>query len=135
MANKEIYKINDERMTKARFYETIAARLNGETPAFDIPLAKLQEFIANEMAINARKNTSSRKSEAELAQDAIHESLVLDFLRVQPEPRSVTEIWRGIPELATESTSKVTSIVGRLLKADAVVKTVGKNKRSLYSIA
>ena len=135
MANKEIYKIDDVRITKAMFYEDIAARLNGETPVRNIPLDKLQEFIANEMAINARKNTSSRKSAAELAQDTINENLVLDFLRVQSEPKSVSDIWRGVPELSAETTSKVTSIVGRLLKADAVIKTVGKNKRSLYSIA
>ena len=129
-------KITEKRTTKAMYYENILAILKDENPPHDIEFDKLMDFIDREMEQVKRKNASgSRKSEAERAQDSINESLVLDFLRVQSEPKSVSDIWRGVPELAGETTSKVTSIVGRLLKTGAVVKSIGKNKRSLYSIA
>ena len=129
-------KTTEKRITKAMYYENILAMLKDENPPHDIEFDKVMDFIDKEIEQVKRKNASgSKKSDAERAQDAIDESLVLDFLRVQSEPKGVTDIWRGIPEFSDKTTSKVTSIVGRLLKSDAIVKSVGKNKRSLYSIA
>lgn len=134
MATATIFKLNDTRVTKAMFLEDIAARLQGETPKHSIPLDMIGSFIKNELDLLARKNASSAtKKGANAAEDERLKSLITDYLMTQNEPRNITEIWRGTPEI--ENSQKVTSLIGAMAKEGLVVKTIGKSKRSLYSLA
>ena len=123
-----------KRITKAQKYEDVIALLNGNPAKFlDVPGA--EAFIRNEMALLAKKNASdSRKPTATQEANEKYKALILEFLSVQPEGRTCTEVAKSVPELNDFNNQKIAALMRQLVEAGRVNKATVKGK-SVFTLA
>ncbi|MDE7346529.1 MAG: hypothetical protein K2N48_07300 [Muribaculaceae bacterium] len=122
------------RITKDHRFADIAALLTGKDVQFGTTVADALEFIEKERDLLAKKNSADKKPTKTQEQNAGHKSLILDFLRVQTEGVTCTEIQKGVPEFADFNNQKVAALVRQLKDEGRVIKDVVKGK-SLFTIA
>lgn len=130
--------VKTPRITKAQRFEDIAALLNNLDAPNKSTVEELQEFIAHEVELLAKKNASAdkRKSADAEKNDAL-KALIVDFLAsAEGDGMTCTEIGKSIPELATDySTSKYSSLCNGLVKDGILTKAKGKGDRTLFKLA
>lgn len=130
--------INNEtvkRVTKAMYYTDIIALLKGEEPTNGTDTDAAIEFINKQMEQLAKKNSKNpEKTTAKQELDMQLSERIIEYLLIQTEEKTCTDIFRDVPELADYSTSKVASLVNKLM-ADGRVKKDVRKGRSVYSIA
>ena len=123
-----------KRITKAQKFEDVIALLNGN-PAKFIDTDGAVEFIRNEMALLAKKNASdSHKPTATQEANAKYRDLILEFLAVQAEGRTCTEIGKCVPELNDFNNQKIAALMRQLVEAGRVNKATIKGK-SVFTLA
>ena len=118
------------KLTKAQKFAIIA----------DLPAVKadpmLTEFIAHEMELLTRKNSSDKKPTAKQEANEIIKAEVLDVLGANPNRLfSVTELLKVVPNLPEDMTNqRMSALVRQMVDAGSVKRTEDKRK-AFFSIA
>lgn len=124
------------RITKAMRFADLAALIKGEKAPNGSTVDDALDFIAREVALLAKKNSSDgKKLTVTQEANAKYRTLIVDFLATQSEPRTCTEIAKNIVELSDFNNQKVASLLKRLTDDGQVVKTSGKKGQSLFAMA
>lgn len=126
---------NSKRITKAMYYADITAMLKGENTPNGISREDALSFIAREVELLSKKNAakSSKPTATQTANEG-YKTLIADFLSMQTEGVTCTEIAKGIPELADFNNQKISSLMRQLILEGKAVKEMVKGK-SLFSAA
>ena len=122
-----------KRITKAQKFEDVISLLSGENAKF-IDTDGAIEFIRNEMALLAKKNTSDRKPTATQEANVKYRNLILEFLSMQDSGKTCTEIAKGVDELSEFNNQKIAALMRQLVEAGKVSKATVKGK-SIFSVA
>lgn len=122
------------RITKSMKFDAIRAALNGEVIPHDLTIADLMAFIDAEQALLVRKNTAEKRPTAKQVENEGFRSMIVDFLALQSEGMTCTDIQKGIPAFAEFNNQKVAALVRPLVKDGTLVKNVVKG-RALFSLA
>lgn len=121
-----------KRITKAQKFEDVISLLSGENTKF-IDTDGAIEFIRNEMALLAKKNSSdNRKLTATQEANANYKALILEFLSMQESGKTCTEIAKGIDALSDFNNQKIAALMRQLVEAGKVSKATVKGK-SIFS--
>lgn len=124
-----------KRITKAMQYEDIIALLTGGEVKNGTDIDKAVAFIRHEMELLAKKNSGDgKKLTATQEANVKYRALIIDFLATQAEPRTCTEIAKGVVELNDFNNQKVASLLKRLVEDGQVVKSSGKKGQSLFAL-
>jgi hypothetical protein len=122
-----------KRITKAQKFEDIIRLLSGEPTQF-INAEDAVAFIRNEMTLLAKKNTSDRKPTATQEANIKYRNLIIEFLSMQGEGKTCTEIAKGVDELSEFNNQKIAALMRQLVEAGKVTKATVKGK-SIFSVA
>lgn len=122
-----------KRITKAQKFEDVISLLSGENAKF-IDTDGAIEFIRNEMALLAKKNTSDRKPTATQEANVKYRNLIIEFLSMQDSGKTCTEIAKGVDELSEFNNQKIAALMRQLVEAGKVTKATVKGK-SIFSVA
>lgn len=122
-----------KRITKAQKFEDLISLLSGENAKF-IDTDGAIEFIRNEMALLAKKNTSDRKPTATQEANVKYRNLIIEFLSMQDSGKTCTEIAKGVDELSEFNNQKIAALMRQLVEAGKVTKATVKGK-SIFSVA
>ena len=122
-----------KRITKAQKFEDVISLLSGENAKF-IDTDGAIEFIRNEMALLAKKNTSDRKPTATQEANVKYRNLIVEFLSMQDSGKTCTEIAKGVDELSDFNNQKIAALMRQLVEAGKVTKATVKGK-SIFSVA
>ncbi len=118
---------NTTKMTKAQKFamlKAIPAVAENET---------LVEFIDHELELLAKKNSGEKKPTAvQVVNDGIKDAILAGM--ALNTVYTITDIQKKIPECAELSNQRVTALVGQLVKAEKVIRTVEKGK-AYFSLA
>ena len=124
-----------KKVTKAQRFNDIKAMLNGESVAYGTDVETAMAFIDHEIELLMKKNNSGEKKPTKTQEENIvHKTRIADYLRMQEEGVTVTQVLKAIPEFADFSNQKVARLMRDMLEAGQVTKEVVKGK-SLFSIA
>ena len=97
--------------------------------------ADLVAFIEHEIELLAKKNAGDKKPTAKQMENDAVKQVILDEMTANPDKLyTVTELIKGVPELAEYSNQRVSALLRQMIEANAVVKTVDKRK-SYFSLA
>lgn len=122
-----------KRITKAQKFEDVIALLSGEPTKF-IDTDGAVEFIKNEMALLAKKNASdNRKPTATQEANAKYKALICEFLSMQENGKTCTEIAKGVDELSDFNNQKIAALMRQLVEAGKVSKATVKGK-SIFAL-
>ena len=122
-----------KRITKSQKFEDIIALLNGEPTKF-INAEDAVAFIRSEQALLAKKNASdNRKPTATQEANTKYRNLICEFLSVQSEGKTCTEIAKGVDELSEFNNQKIAALMRQLVESGKVSKATVKGK-SLFSL-
>lgn len=122
------------RITKAQRYADIQALLMGEPVQHDTTVEIAVEFVANEIEMLARKNTSTTKKNDEAKKRNLElEELIVKYLaglEDNKDGKTYSEIKKAIPEFEDAETQKIAYLVNQLVSMErAVTKEVKGRKR------
>ena len=112
-------------MTKREKFEMLMAiSEDNSTPV-------LSEFIAHELELLAKKNTSEKKPTAvQVANEGLKET-IMDVLMENGGLMTVTDIQKSCEELAELSNQKVSALI-RQLKDDGKIEKVEDKRKSYF---
>lgn len=123
-----------KKVTKAQRFADIRNMLNNEAVTYGTSLADALSFIDKEMELLAKKNSgTSKKQTATQRENEVLKELIKKFL-ITHSDQTVTQITKGIPELADLSNQKVSRLCRDLVESNELVKIVDKG-RSLFSLS
>ena len=122
-----------KRITKAQKFEDVIALISGNQPQF-IDEDGAIEFIRNEMALLAKKNSSDRKPTATQEANVKYKNLIMEFLSMQDTGKTCTEIAKGVDELSEFNNQKIAALMRQLVESGKVNKATVKGK-SIFSMA
>ena len=123
------------RITKAMKHNDIIAMLSGEAPQH-ITREEAIKFCQDEIALLMKKNSSEgKKPTAQQEADSRYMDLIVEWLSMQETPKTCTEIGKGVEALNDFQNQKIASLMKKLADAHRVVKSKGKNDRSLFAVA
>ena len=92
-------------------------------------------FIEHEIELLAKKNAGDKKPTAKQMENDTVKQVILDEMTANPDKLyTVTDLIKGVPELAEYSNQRVSALLRQMIEANAVVKTVDKRK-SYFSLA
>ena len=124
-----------KRITKAMRYDDIIALLTGEEVKNGTTTDDAVEFIKYEMSLLAKKNnTESKKLTAVQEANIQYRELIMQYLSVQSEPKTCTEIGKNIPEMINFNNQKIAALLKSLVDTGMVVKIEGKGGKKLFSL-
>ena len=123
-----------KKITKAQRFADIRNMLKNEAVTHGTTLADALAFIDKEMELLAKKNsgTSKKQTDVQKQNEGLKE-LIKEFL-ITHSDQTVTQITKGIPELADLSNQKVSRLCRDLVESCELVKIVDKG-RSLFSLS
>lgn len=124
-----------KRITKAQKYADIKALLTGKPTIYGITAEIAVEFIDNELALLAKKNTSDKKPTKVQKENESFKTLILDYLATCDEPMSCGEIHKAIPELAVYNVQKTAPLLKKLEGEGKVVRTTDKKGKPFFALA
>ena len=123
------------RFTKAMRFADLAADLKGERRPNSSTDVDLLAFIDKEISLLAKKNSSeAKKPTATQEANAKYRELIMEFLGMQEQGVTCTDIAKGVPELSDFNNQKVASLLKRLVDDSRVTKSTVKGK-SYFAIA
>lgn len=108
-----------KKMTKADYFKQISANY----PLTDDE----QAFIAHELELLGRKNTSEKKPTATQQANEALKTAIADGMEVGVL-YTITDLIKTIPECAGLSTSKVSAVVRQMMDSGIIIRTVDKRK-------
>ena len=92
-------------------------------------------FIQHEIELLAKKNASDKKPTAKQMENDAVKQVILDAMTENAGKLfTVTDLIKGVPELADYSNQRVSALLRQMIEAGAVVKTIDKRK-SYFSLA
>ena len=91
-------------------------------------------FIDHEIELLAKKNSSERKETDTQKANKQFCDLIAEFLSIQPEGRTCTEIGKSIPELNDFNNQKIAALMRQMVEAGRVSKATVKGK-SVFTLA
>lgn len=123
-----------KRVTKAQRFEDIKALLSGGEVTYGTKLEDALAFCDSELALLAKKNSGDKKPTKTQQENEGYKTLILDFLMVQTEGVTCTDIQKGVPAFSDFNNQKVAALMRQLTDAGKVTKTMVKGK-SLFTLA
>ena len=116
------------KLTKAQKFAIIA----------DLPAVKadpmLTEFIAHEMELLTRKNSSDKKPTAQQEANAVIKQNVLTVL-ADGEKRTVSDLLKMVPDLPDTMTNQRMSALVRQMKDEGLLVRTEDKRKAFFSIA
>lgn len=92
-------------------------------------------FIEHEIELLAKKNAGDKKPTAKQMENDAVKQVILDEMTANSDKLyTVTDLIKGVPELADYSNQRVSALLRQMIDAGTVVKTVDKRK-SYFSLA
>lgn len=92
-------------------------------------------FIEHEIELLAKKNAGDKKPTAKQMENDTVKQVILDEMTANPDKLyTVTDLIKGVPELADYSNQRVSALLRQMIEANTVVKTIDKRK-SYFSLA
>lgn len=139
---------NTIRVTKAMKFNAAIALLEGNEPVVvpgtddkagvTMDAAYLCDFFRSELALLAKKNSkkdnNGELTEEQKAREAKKE-LILDFLALQEEGATCSDMIKGIPALGGANTSAVSSLTSALVKEGRIKRLSPKKGRTPFVLA
>lgn len=128
------------KVTKKERFADIAAMISGDSIPMldDAPRTSQQDaidFIAHEVELLSKKNSSISRQQAEsAAADERYKALILDFLAGVEGGMRCSDIGAAIDELSDFRTSKMSHLCNALVKDGRVVKNKTKDGM-MFSLA
>lgn len=127
----------EKKITKAMKFADVRAILNGEQPTNGCSIDELTEFIENEIALLAKKNSPNSKAKLEKeGKNAEYKQAVLEVMTNEPDRLfTATDIYKELIDVeGINNTQRVTYLLGLLIKDGVVIKDTDKRK-SVYKLA
>lgn len=122
------------KITKTQRFEDLSALIHGEPVKYGTTIEDADAFIAHEVELLSKKNSGERKETDTQKANAKYRNLIAEYLAVQTEGRTCTEIAKGVPELSDFNNQKVAALMRQMFEAGTVNKATVKGK-SLFSLA
>ena len=124
-----------KRITKAMRYDDIIALLTGGEVKNGTTTEEAIEFIKYEMSLLAKKNSTDGKKLTTVQEANIqYRELIMQYLSMQSEPKTCTEIGKNISELSDFNNQKIAALLKGLVDTGKVVKIEGKGGKKLFSL-
>jgi hypothetical protein len=123
-----------KKTTKAQKNMDIIAMLKGEPVTHGTTVAEAIEHLEHENALLSKKSSGERKPSAKQTENAKLSTIVLEWMKEQTEPKTVTDMMKAIPELEGMSNQKASSLVKPLKDAGLLKKEIIKG-RSFFSVS
>lgn len=122
------------KITKTQRFEDLSALIHGEPVKYGTTIEDADAFIAHEVELLSKKNSGERKETDTQKANRKYQALIAEYLAVQTEGRTCTEISKGIPELSDFNNQKIAALMRGMFEAGTVTKATVKGK-SLFSLA
>ena len=122
------------KITKTQRFEDLSALIHGEPVKYGTTIEDADAFIAHEVELLSKKNSGERKETDTQRANAKYRALIAEFLAVQTEGRTCTEIAKGVSELSDFNNQKVAGLMRQMVEDGTVRKATVKGK-SLFSMA
>lgn len=123
------------RITKSQRFEDMKALLMGDTVKYGTTVEDAVAVIDHEMELLAKKNAGDNKVQtATQKANEEHKEKILEFLAVQENGVTCSQIFKGIPALAEFSPQKVSALC-RQLKAAGQVTSYEEKGKTLFKLA
>ena len=122
------------KITKTQRFEDLSALIHGEPVKYGTTIEDADAFIAHEMELLSKKNSGERKETDTQRANAKYRQLIAEFLAVQTEGRTCTEIAKGVSELSDFNNQKVAALMRQMVEDGTVRKATVKGK-SLFFMA
>ena len=126
------------KITKTLRFEDLSALIHGEPVKYGTTIEDADAFIAHEVELLSKKNSGERSGERKETDtqkaNRKYQALIAEYLSVQTEGRTCTEISKGIPELSDFNNQKIAALMRGMFEAGTVTKATVKGK-SLFSLA
>lgn len=120
----------EKKMTKAQKFAIIA----------DLPAVKadpiLAEFIAHEIELLTKKNTSEKKPTAKQTANASVKDNIVALMESDIERLfTITELCKEVAELPEDMTPQRMSAIVRQLKEDGIVERIEEKRKAFFRLA
>ena len=122
------------KITKTQRFEDLSALIHGEPVKYGTTIEDADAFIAHEVELLSKKNSGERKETDTQKANRKYQALIAEYLAIQNEGRTCTEIAKGISELSDFNNQKVAALMRGMVEAGTVRKATVKGK-SLFSLA
>ena len=122
------------KITKTQRFEDLSALIHGEPVKYGTTIEDADAFIAHEVELLTKKNSGERKETDTQKTNRKYQALIAEYLAIQTEGRTCTEIAKGVPELSDFNNQKVAALMRGMVDAHTVTKATVKGK-SLFSLA
>lgn len=122
------------KITKTQRFEDLSALIHGEPVKYGTTIEDADAFIAHEVELLSKKNSGERKETDTQRANAKYRQLIAEFLAIQTEGRTCTEIAKGVSELSDFNNQKVAALMRQMVEEGIVRKATVKGK-SLFSLA
>lgn len=122
------------KITKTQRFEDLSALIHGEPVKYGTTIEDADAFIAHEVELLSKKNSGERKETDTQRANAKYRQLIAEFLAIQTEGRTCTEIAKGVSELSDFNNQKVAALMRQMVEDGTVRKATVKGK-SLFSMA
>ena len=122
------------RITKTMKFDALRAALNGEPLPHDLTTADLLAYIDAEQALLVKKNTAEHKPTKTQMENEGYKVLIQEFLALQADGVTCTDIQKGVPEFADFQNQKIAALLRPLVQSGVVTKTIVKG-RAVFALA
>ena len=122
------------KITKTQRFEDLSALIHGEPVKYGTTIEDADAFIAHEVELLSKKNSGERKETDTQKANRKYQALIAEYLAIQKEGRTCTEIAKGVSELSDFNNQKVAALMRGMVEAGTVRKATVKGK-SLFSLA
>lgn len=122
------------KITKTQRFEDLSALIHGEPVKYGTTIEDADAFIAHEVELLSKKNSGERKETDTQKANRKYQALIAEYLAIQTEGRTCTEIAKGVSELSDFNNQKVAALMRGMVEAGTVRKATVKGK-SLFSLA
>ena len=131
--SKTVKFTKNDRFTALSAYLTDNPDVVFQSPKGSITAKEMGDFIAHEMELLSKKNSSEKKPTAtQTANEGIKTAIVEGM--EQNRLYTITELIKEIPECADMTNQRVSALVRQLVDSGAVVRTEDKRK-AYFSLA
>lgn len=120
----------EKKMTKAQKFAIIA----------DLPEVKsnpmLTEFVAHEIELLTKKNTTEKKPTAKQTANAVIKGNIVALMESDPDRLfTITELCKEVADLPEDMTPQRMSAIVRQMKDDGVVERIEEKRKAFFRLA
>lgn len=120
----------EKKMTKAQKFAIIA----------DLPEVKsnpmLTEFVAHEIELLTKKNTTEKKPTAKQSANAVIKGNIVALMESDPDRLfTITELCKEVADLPEDMTPQRMSAIVRQMKDDGVVERIEEKRKAFFRLA